>query len=1053
MVAGPTYQTEECASFKLGMDCRPILLNNNLETFREQVNVLTTNEGFPMRRPPVVQPGTIGAFCQGYIRNNGIYYTLCRLGDTPGPSFAQVLYFNNPENCLTTWKLLWVKVFEQKITACIRHDFPGSTITSRMYIHQWDLIANLPTYLSDQFAPWDWGPDGFPTNAYSAQGTISGKWTPFTPVAEIGAEHIWMGNDLNDLPFCAIGRSRVWNAQAVSDIEKSGTMYYFTVPSTAVNGITSYTTPETFSDFDASPWTVTGTSGANDKIVAYVLEVLAAKGQWTKITEVKANPAPGQFALVAVTVPWSSNQVAQIQANGLAVDALIRLRVLMIPEVAIVSGAEFLPQNETYTGDGSSTSWPSKETFLGFTGYSVLVNNNLKAITTYYTVANVNGLAVVNFNSFVQASTLGTLSLGAVTPGTGYTSLPSLALSGNSGGTAAAATVTNLQAVAAVVAAGGTGYSVNDILTCTGDTGTAVQVKVLTLGASNAVATVSIQTAGALTVVSANPHSTTGGTGTACTLTVTYGIGAVALGNIGYGYQTATSFVASGGGGSGGSVAVTVNQPVGVTGIAYSAATDPDFGGITVYINGVLSVDGVGYTLLNVGGIAYVLPSTPLPIGTALVAALIVPLGTSIQFTTPALAIGAGVITYEGSNQNSTVQSVAALPNGSYFISVTANGVVQYHLIGSWWDGLSRYQSFIVGTVTVLGGVITVSAPFLYGYLSLNAYYVQRHQVNLDYWSGENETGALDTASHDVSGGILSALVATKNRMLVCYPKASQLWQIDPVPTNNDFLDKSQYGSSYMGVLFHDQPMVLGERAWRSFALTGLSFQALDDQDIGASIEDLGQFTLQWAEFWPWFGCYVAFVSISNTQAYAIKAKLPKTSVFQSSGPVYGFMFLSFAKEKGIQAWSFCPVAGITSVSTIIADGSKLYFLSGSTVYAFDALATVVQDATDPVVKGKVVPFQHSAIWHLYDFNHKKGAVRVLHCEVTQVGTCSFSISSMPWNARVESKFATITDVQMGKLRMPLKTTGRAIALHAFGNVPDQWILQKVSFNVMPLGR
>lgn len=76
-------------------------------------------------------------------------------------------------------------------------------------------------------------------------------------------------------------------------------------------------------------------------------------------------------------------------------------------------------------------------------------------------------------------------------------------------------------AASAVVAAGGSGYTVNDTLTVSGGTGTSATFNVDS-EAAGVVTAVSLVSAGRYTAVPANPASTTGGTGTLCTLTVTY---------------------------------------------------------------------------------------------------------------------------------------------------------------------------------------------------------------------------------------------------------------------------------------------------------------------------------------------------------------------------------------------------------------------------------------------------------------------------------------------------------------------------------------------------
>ena len=81
-------------------------------------------------------------------------------------------------------------------------------------------------------------------------------------------------------------------------------------------------------------------------------------------------------------------------------------------------------------------------------------------------------------------------------------------------------------ASSAVIAGGGTGYTIGDVLTLSGGTlfsgKNPTTFKVATLGASNAVATVTLGEVGFYTVLPTNPVSVTGGTGSGCTLTVTW---------------------------------------------------------------------------------------------------------------------------------------------------------------------------------------------------------------------------------------------------------------------------------------------------------------------------------------------------------------------------------------------------------------------------------------------------------------------------------------------------------------------------------------------------
>lgn len=74
----------------------------------------------------------------------------------------------------------------------------------------------------------------------------------------------------------------------------------------------------------------------------------------------------------------------------------------------------------------------------------------------------------------------------------------------------------------AVVAAAGAGYVVGDELLVLDGDGDPAYVTVTTIGALGAVATVAISSAGTYSATPSSPASTNGGTGTGCTLTLTF---------------------------------------------------------------------------------------------------------------------------------------------------------------------------------------------------------------------------------------------------------------------------------------------------------------------------------------------------------------------------------------------------------------------------------------------------------------------------------------------------------------------------------------------------
>jgi hypothetical protein len=1025
------------SKFSQGMDCRPGVQGENLQTFRELVNMVVAEDGSLETRDPCRKMnGAISPLAQGIVINDGLYYTIARKGDTithtgAVASFVNTLYFDPPENVGTTWTLVCYEVFQNKVVAWIRHTFPGLTITTRLYQHTWDLLVDNPTYIADPSGLWDWGPAGFPINAYGSGTGSSGQWTDYSPVIEPAAEKMWASRVDRNVGFSGISRARIWNSSSAATIEKLGAMYYFTVPNAS---LTTYAIPETYADFSDY-----------QKFAGYVLERLNADGSWTKITESFSAPTSGQYQLISTTRAWSTKTIAAIYANGLTVDSLIRFRVLMTPEVVIASGSIITPGSETYRGDGATVQWPSTVPFAAFSAYEVRVNSVTKPITTYYAVTNASGIARVDFRDFSQV-TDGQLTQNVLTPGSGYTSFPAIALVGGTGGGGASAVVTSLKAVSATVAVGGAGYTNGDTLTITGDTGTATTFTATV--AAGVVTAVTVLAPGAKTVIAANPHATTGGTGAGCTLNVSFGVNAVTV-TPGSGYVTAPTTNFSGGAGAGAALTLTLASPVGLTSVPYAAAIDGDFGHLSVYFNGAKKTETTDYVLSNNAGNTTVTPTTALAVGTQLNARLVVPVDTLIQFVAATLALSAGTITYEQVSQTSPAIFISSLAvSSTYYVAATANGVVSYKLTSAPWTGLERYQLHIVGTVTTdSGGSISATTVFKYGNQELTAWYNARHQLNLDYWAGVNEGGFINSGTHDNSGSNVTGMVAVKNRMAIFYQQSTQLWQVDPVPTNCAFIDRYAFGSRYDGVNFYSRPLIYTQKGFRAFDLEGLNFQSLSDVNIGEPIQQLGKLSVRCATFWPWRGSYIAACTLTGSALYAANAGLPKSSVlYQASIPC--FVYLSFSKESGISAWSIFTVAGLTAVDTMIPTDGKVYCLQGKDIWYFDNEIAAFTDGET----GQLQP-SGSAAWHLVPLGGAAKSVRLLHVDMIKQGKCQINTSMMPWNASNETPGPTMLQSTNGAARVPLRSTGRAAGVHLLTTDPAGVTVQSVTIEYIPLGR
>jgi hypothetical protein len=160
-------------------------------------------------------------------------------------------------------------------------------------------------------------------------------------------------------------------------------------------------------------------------------------------------------------------------------------------------------------------------------------------------------VAMPGYSAEIYDNLTGAVSAAGVTPGTAYTSVPSLSISAPqaSNGVQATGNAT-LAASDATVASGGTGNAVNDLLELSN--GVILKVTAVTSGA---VTTATIQDAGSIAAgsVPANPVAVTSttGAGTGATFTLSWGLGPATITNMGAGYTSVTAAI-TGGGGTGG---------------------------------------------------------------------------------------------------------------------------------------------------------------------------------------------------------------------------------------------------------------------------------------------------------------------------------------------------------------------------------------------------------------------------------------------------------------------------------------------------------------------
>ncbi|RKR46314.1 phage tail protein [Paraburkholderia sp. BL17N1] len=200
-------------------------------------------------------------------------------------------------------------------------------------------------------------------------------------------------------------------------------------------------------------------------------------------------------------------------------------------------------------------------------------------LTGYYTGSLGNSLVATTSNGTKPSSYKVTLALpgfqpevfdnltqgvsnATVTAGTGYTSVPNIAVSAPQGSNGVQATANaSLKVISATVtgggASGGTGY-------VTGDTVTLANGVVLTVTAASGVITaLTVTNAGSLSggPIPTNPVApqSTSGAGTGTLINLVWGLGAVTITNPGSGYTSATATLSGGGAGTGGSITLVTS--------------------------------------------------------------------------------------------------------------------------------------------------------------------------------------------------------------------------------------------------------------------------------------------------------------------------------------------------------------------------------------------------------------------------------------------------------------------------------------------------------------
>jgi len=297
----------------------------------------------------------------------------------------------------------------------------------------------------------------------------------------------------------------------------------------------------------------------------------------------------------------------------------------------------------------------------------------------------------------------------------------------------------------------------------------------------------------------------------------------------------------------------------------------------------------------------------------------------------------------------------------------------------------------------------------------------------------------LNTSSHDNTGGRITAIAAIRQRMLITYPWSMQLWAIDQNSNQTAYLDQMQFGTGEQEtpptITWYGAIITPVSNAVRAISVVGSNTDNLQDLNIGEPIEPMAYLGFNDGVFWPKYG-QVVMAGYANGGLE--------------------FRVLDYSRESKITAWSQWIVAGSVpvDVGTMIPDGSKLWFRSGTALRYFDAESASIGDY------GEAAGSEYLGSWllHFNDMGKPGTNKRFVAMDIVQDGICTVGFQ-MPqygsWGSETTGPVIAgpqIEGISYGRVRIPLAMTGPAIAI--YGSTRSlNWKLQRISLDFMTLRR
>jgi hypothetical protein len=416
----------------------------------------------------------------------------------------------------------------------------------------------------------------------------------------------------------------------------------------------------TMAEQDATAVAITGGTINNTTIGA----TTATTGKFTSVTTPSVTATTNDLTLSSISTgavklntaggtQFQVNNTASATAWGQITGSTVSsfAGAIEFSSASTVSGSDAISINYAtqQIGNHAFKTGVSKLTQLNITGVASVVNyhNFVGSATTKAPIYSVAG-SDTNISMAFQPKGTGAIDLaagssgvnisngGTVTAitrtatGSGYTSIPTIAVSAptTAGGVQAVVTQASMAVGAVAINNGGTGYTVGNTLTVTGGTGGNCTITVSTVS-SGVITGITFATTAPYTVLPTNPVSVTGGSGSSATFNLTYGIsGTFTISNAGSGYIEQPTITFSGGGGSGAAAYATVGGNPTIRSLGTTLNFTTPTGGVAFAIVDTQSTGAAYWTAIPGTGTAILraVGSSSGQIGTSS--------GVPIQFTT-----------------------------------------------------------------------------------------------------------------------------------------------------------------------------------------------------------------------------------------------------------------------------------------------------------------------------------------------------------------------------------------------------------------------------------